>query len=53
MNATPTLTPAEVEAFGAEIDALVALGLLDWTGGRLRLTSRGTMLANDVCARFL
>lgn len=39
--------------FGAEIDALVALGLLDWTGGRLRLTSRGTMLANDVCARFL
>lgn len=56
------VTAAEFEArhgrslmaqFGAQIDESTELGLLDWDGSRLRLTSRGTLLANEVCARFL
>lgn len=39
--------------FGPQIDELVDVGMLDWDGVRLRLTPRGTLLANDVCARFL
>ncbi len=39
--------------FGTQIDELTGFGLLDWDGSRLRLTQRGTLLANDVCARFL
>lgn len=39
--------------FGTQIAELATLGLLDWDGARLRLTPRGTLLANDVCARFL
>ncbi len=42
-----------IQHFGRQIDELTALGLLDWDGSRLRLTARGTLLANDVCARFL
>lgn len=44
---------ALTEAFGVGIDELVAIGLLDWNGHRLRLTPRGVLLANDVCATFL
>lgn len=39
--------------FGSQIDELASLGLLEWDGERLRLTSRGALLANDVCVRFL
>jgi oxygen-independent coproporphyrinogen-3 oxidase len=39
--------------FGSQIDDLTGFALLDWDGDRLRLTARGTLLANDVCARFL
>jgi oxygen-independent coproporphyrinogen-3 oxidase len=42
-----------LEHFGSQIDELSGFGLLDWDGDRLRLTLRGTLLANDVCARFL
>ncbi|MCA9858792.1 MAG: radical SAM family heme chaperone HemW [Thermomicrobiales bacterium] len=41
------------ERFGAQIEELAALGLVDWDDERVRLTHRGTLLANDVCARFL
>jgi len=41
------------EAFGPTIDDLAALGLLERDAGRVRLTPRGLMVANDVCARFL
>jgi oxygen-independent coproporphyrinogen III oxidase len=41
------------DRFGTQIAELSALGLLDWDGARLRLTPRGTLLANDVCVRFL
>lgn len=39
--------------FGAQIDELTGFGLVEWDKIRLRLTQRGTLLANDVCARFL
>jgi oxygen-independent coproporphyrinogen-3 oxidase len=42
-----------IDRFGEQIAELSGFGLLDWDGMRLRLTPRGTLLANDVCARFL
>lgn len=39
--------------YGATIDRFVELGLLQWTGERLRLTPHGMLVANDVCAEFL
>ncbi|TXG80462.1 MAG: radical SAM family heme chaperone HemW [Thermomicrobiales bacterium] len=39
--------------FGMQIDELLRIGMLEWAGDHLRLTTRGTLLANDVCARFL
>ena len=41
------------DTFGTEIDELASLGLLDRRPDRVRLTHRGLMVANDVCARFL
>jgi oxygen-independent coproporphyrinogen-3 oxidase len=40
-------------AFGPTIADLLDLGLLRRSAGNVRLTRRGLMLANDVCARFL
>lgn len=56
------VSPADFEArhdhdlrehYGATIDRFVELGLLRWTGERLRLTPHGMLVANDVCAEFL
>jgi len=44
---------ALIDRFGEQISELTGFGLLDWDGNRLRLTQRGALLANDVCARFL
>jgi oxygen-independent coproporphyrinogen-3 oxidase len=41
------------DVFGPTIDELAAIGLLERRPGNVRLTHRGMMLANDVCARFL
>ncbi len=41
------------ETFGETIDELTAIGMLERRPGNVRLTYRGMMLANDVCARFL
>jgi oxygen-independent coproporphyrinogen-3 oxidase len=41
------------EVYGATIAELVGLGLLTDDGDRIRVTPRGLMVANDVCARFL
>jgi oxygen-independent coproporphyrinogen-3 oxidase len=41
------------EAFGAEIRQAESEGLIERAAGGIRLTRRGLMLANDVCARFL
>jgi len=40
-------------AFGQATADMVAAGMLERSEGCLRLTRRGLMLANDVCARFL
>lgn len=41
------------EAFGPTVEEVAALGLLERSPDRVRLTHRGLMLANEVCARFL
>lgn len=41
------------ERFGPVIDGLQRLGLIMCAGGRVMLTHRGLMVANDVCAQFL
>jgi oxygen-independent coproporphyrinogen-3 oxidase len=41
------------EQFGAQITRLTAMGLLDAGDDRVRLTARGVLLANSVCAEFL
>lgn len=42
-----------LERFADRIARLVGVGLLDVDGSRLRLTPRGLMLANEVCAEFV
>ena len=40
--------------FGSRLSELSEHGLLpDWDSVRARLTKRGTLLANNVCSRFL
>lgn len=39
--------------FGPVIEELTGIGLLKHEQGRVTLTERGLMLANDVCARFV
>ncbi len=41
------------ERYGSIIEELVGLGLMERTDAGVRLTPRGLMVANDVCARFL
>ena len=41
------------ETFGATIDEMVGVGLMERSNRGVRLTRRGLMLANDVVARFL
>jgi oxygen-independent coproporphyrinogen-3 oxidase len=42
-----------MEQFGAQIRKFVSLGLLSFDSERVRLTARGALLANSVCAEFL
>ncbi|WP_322800229.1 radical SAM family heme chaperone HemW [Thermoflexus sp.] len=42
-----------VEVYGAVIEGLEELGLVQWNGARLRLTGRGLLLGNEVFWRFL
>ncbi|CAN5690920.1 radical SAM family heme chaperone HemW [soil metagenome] len=39
--------------FGDQITRLTDAGLIDQTDGRITLTRRGLLLANDVCAQFV
>ena len=41
------------EAFGPAIERHVGLGLLEWSGERLRLSERGLLLANEVFVDLL
>ena len=42
-----------METYGAEVDDLTSQGLVQVDDGRLRLTSRGLLLANQVFLRFV
>ena len=41
------------DVFGAEVEKLIALGLLEWTGDILRLTPRGRLVGNQVFVEFV
>jgi len=41
------------ELYGPTLSEHIRLGLVDDLGDRIRLTSRGMMVANDVCAAYL
>lgn len=42
------------DVYGLVIERFIAMGLLEWaTPDRLRLTSRGALVANSVCQEFL
>ncbi len=41
------------DRYGSTIEELVGFGLMERTGSGVRLSPRGLMVANDVCARFL
>jgi oxygen-independent coproporphyrinogen-3 oxidase len=41
------------DVFGREIDELIGLLLLEWSGPVLRLTKRGRLLGNQVFMRFV
>jgi len=42
-----------LERYGPQVNELVALGLLDHSGGSMRLTRRGRLLGNEAFHRFL
>ena len=41
------------EKYGAQLDRFKSLELIDVDAGVVRLTPRGALLANTVCAEFL
>jgi len=41
------------EAYGAAIETYQRYGLLSWDGARVRLTTRGRLLGNQVFGAFL
>jgi oxygen-independent coproporphyrinogen-3 oxidase len=41
------------KVYGEVIGEMVGLGLMERTGWSVRLTRRGLMVANEVCARFV
>ena len=45
--------PADYEKYSHNIDRLLDAGLLEREGPRIRLTSRGVLLSNEVFAEFL
>ena len=47
------LTDADRQRFGGEIERLTAGGLLEFQDGRVRLTSRGRLLSNEVFQAFI
>lgn len=41
------------DRYATTVERFIGLGLLEWAGDRLRLTGRGALVANEVCAAFL
>lgn len=48
-----TLTEADRQRYGAEIARLAAAGLIESSGGHMRLTPRGVLLSNEVFEVFV
>jgi len=42
-----------LQIFGTEVNKLIAWGLIEWAGDRLRLTSNGRLLGNQVFMEFV
>jgi coproporphyrinogen III oxidase-like Fe-S oxidoreductase len=42
-----------IDQFGPQLARLTSMGLLEADEARVRLTTRGVLLANSVCAEFL
>jgi oxygen-independent coproporphyrinogen-3 oxidase len=45
--------PADWQRFGAAFERLIALGMMEKTGARLRLTPRGVMVSNEIFQEFI
>lgn len=45
--------PADWQRFGAAFERLIALGMMEQTGARLRLTPRGVMVSNEIFQEFI
>lgn len=52
-NAGVALTADDHERYGGEISHLATAGLIEFSGGRLRLTPRGRLLSNEVFQAFV
>jgi oxygen-independent coproporphyrinogen-3 oxidase len=44
---------ADWQRFGAAFERLIALGMMEQTGARVRLTSRGVMVSNEIFQEFI
>ena len=44
---------ADWQRFGAAFERLIALGMMEQTGARLRLTPRGVMVSNEIFQEFI
>src|SRR5581483_5880564 len=45
--------PADWQRFGAAFERLIALGMMEQAGARLRLTPRGVMVSNEIFQEFI
>ncbi len=45
--------PADWQRFGAAFERFIALGMMEQTGARLRLTPRGVMVSNEIFQEFI
>ena len=45
--------PADWQRFGAAFERLIALGMMEQSGARLRLTPRGVMVSNEIFQEFI
>ena len=45
--------PSDWQRFGPAFERLIALGMMEQTGARLRLTARGVMVSNEIFQEFI
>jgi len=46
-------SPADWQRFGAAFERFIALGMMEQTGARVRLTPRGVMVSNEIFQEFI